>query len=142
MEHTPWTDGLAAWTTHWETQWPNAPDPVRAREEIHRLRQSPLLKRLSAPGLAFAAELPFLWAEENGERAFDGCIDFAAWDAKAARWLVVDWKTDQTKGAAEKELRERYGAQIEVYARALHALTGAAAEALIYGTRSGAVVAL
>jgi len=142
MEHTPWAAGQMAWIDHWETQWPTAPDPARARNELQRLRESPLLKKLTTPGLAFAAELPFLWAEENGERAFDGCIDFAVWDAKAARWLVVDWKTDQTKGDAGKELRERYGAQIEVYARALYALTGSPAEALIYGTRSGMLVAL
>jgi ATP-dependent exoDNAse (exonuclease V) beta subunit len=54
----------------------------------------------------------------------------------------VDWKTDQTKGDAAAELRERYGAQVVVYAHALHALTGAPAEALIYGTRTGAVISL
>jgi len=97
---------------------------------------------LNAPGWTFATELNFLWAEKNGERAYDGCVDLAAWNAKESRWVVIDWKTDQTKDDAAKELRDRYGAQVEVYARALSALTGASAEAFIYGTRTGTVIAL
>ena len=142
MEHTPWASGLTAWAAHWEQHWINAPDPNRAREEIERLKKSPLLQQLATPGWVFATELPFLWAEAMGEKAFDGCLDLAAWDSHASRWLVIDWKTDQTKVDATTELRDRYGAQIEVYARALHGLTGAPAEALIYGTRTGSVITL
>jgi ATP-dependent exoDNAse (exonuclease V) beta subunit len=142
MEHTPWASGLTAWSAHWEQHWIDAPDPNRARAEIERLKKSPLLQQLATPGWVFATELPFLWAEAMGEKAFDGCLDLAAWDSHASRWLVIDWKTDQTKVDATTELRERYGAQIEVYARALHGLTGAPAEALIYGTRTGSVITL
>jgi ATP-dependent exoDNAse (exonuclease V) beta subunit len=142
MEHTPWAMGLAAWTTYWEQNWAGAPDPMRAKAEIQHLQKSPLMQQFLEPGWTFATELTFLWADESGETAYDGCVDFAAWNAQESRWLVIDWKTDQTKSNAEVELRDRYGAQVCVYARALQALTGATAVAFIYGTRTGAVIAL
>jgi len=141
MEHTPWAAGRETWTAFWEKHLASAPEPERARAETALLLRSPLAVRLGEPGLEFAAELPFLWAEPNGARAFDGCVDLVVWDAKNSRWLVVDWKTDRVEGGGE-ELRRRYAAQIEVYARALTAMTNAPAEAFLYGTRAGELTPL
>jgi ATP-dependent exoDNAse (exonuclease V) beta subunit len=69
-------------------------------------------------------------------------VDLAAWDGKNSRWLVVDWKTDFVEGDYAAELRRRYGAQVGVYARALAGLTGAPAEAHLYGTRAGVLAAV
>jgi ATP-dependent exoDNAse (exonuclease V) beta subunit len=137
METTPWAKGPAAWAAHWERHYDAAPEPERARAEGARLLASPLALRLSAPGLEFVTELPFLWAEPGKERAYDGCVDLAAWDANARRWLVVDWKTDRVEMDAAVELRAKYGAQIAVYARALGAVYGAPVEAFLYSTRTG-----
>ncbi|MGA2051974.1 MAG: UvrD-helicase domain-containing protein [Opitutales bacterium] len=142
MEATPWTQGPAAWAAHWEKSYHLAPDPERARAEGARLLASPLAVRLAAPGLEFVTELPFLWAEAGGERAFDGCVDLAAWDAAAARWLVVDWKTDRVEREAATELRARYGAQVAVYAQALGTVYGAPADAYLYSTRAGELIAV
>jgi len=137
METTPWAKGPAAWTAHWERHYDAAPEPERARAEGARLLASPLAKRLSAPGLEFVTELPFLWAEPGGKQAYDGCLDLAALDASAGRWLVVDWKTDRVEKDAEEELRAKYGEQIAVYARALGTVYGARVEAYLYSTRAG-----
>jgi ATP-dependent exoDNAse (exonuclease V) beta subunit len=137
METTPWAKGAAAWAAHWERHYDAAPEPERARAEGARLLASPLAARLSAPGLEFVTELPFLWAELGGARAYDGCVDLAAWDANAGRWLVVDWKTDRVEKDAAAELRAKYGAQIAVYAQALGAAYGAPVEAYLYSTRAG-----
>jgi ATP-dependent exoDNAse (exonuclease V) beta subunit len=142
MEVTPWAQGPSAWAALWEKNYLMAPDPERARAEGERLLASPLAAQLAAPGLEFVVELPFLWAESGGERAFDGCVDLAAWDAAAARWLVVDWKTDRVEHDATVELRACYGAQVAVYARALGAVYGAPAEAFLYSTRTGEVIAV
>jgi ATP-dependent exoDNAse (exonuclease V) beta subunit len=140
METTPWAAGPAAWAGHWEQGTPAAPEPERARAESARLAASPLALRLAVPGLEFATELPFLWAEPDGAQAFDGCMDLAVWDAAAGRWLVVDWKTDRVEHDAAAELRERYGAQLAVYARALEAVYQAPVEAYIYSTRAGELI--
>ncbi len=136
MEDTPWSAGRDAWKKFWNNKLADAPEPERARTETTLLLDSPLAARLVAPGLEFAVEVPFLWAGPDDARAFDGCVDFAAWDGKNSRWLVVDWKTDRVAGGGA-ELRQRYGPQIEVYARALAAMTEASVEAFLYGTRSG-----
>jgi ATP-dependent exoDNAse (exonuclease V) beta subunit len=137
METTPWTKGPAAWAAHWERYYDAAPEPERARAEGARMLASPLAKQLSAPGLEFVTELPFLWAEPSEAQAYDGCVDLAAWDASVGRWLVVDWKTDRVEKDAAAELRVKYGAQIAVYARALGAIYGAPVEAYLYSTRAG-----
>jgi len=142
MERTPWMAGKNAWAEFWEKSCANAPDVARAQQEVARLLKSDLTARLAAPGLEFAVETPFLWAEPENARAFDGCVDLAVWDGKKLRWLVVDWKTDFVEGDYAAELRRRYAAQVEVYARALAAMTGAPAEAVLYGTRAGVVVTL
>jgi len=140
MEKTPWAQGPKAWAAYWENHYNRAPDPERGRAETARLLASPLASRLAAPGLEFATELPFLWAESGGTRAFDGCMDLAIWDAAAGCWSVVDWKTDRVEKDAAAELRARYGAQLAVYARALGAVYGTPVEALLYSTRTGAMV--
>lgn len=137
MEHTPWAKGREAWARFWNSGLDTAQEPERAQNEIAQLLRSSLAGQLSASGLEFAVEMPFLWAEPGGARAFDGCVDLAVWDPKNARWLVVDWKTDFVAGDYATELRRRYGPQIQVYARALSAMTGAPAEAILYSTRSG-----
>ncbi len=137
MEDTPWAQGPAAWAPLWAARAAAADDPGRAQKETEQLLHSPLATQLAAPGLEFAVEMPFLWAEPGGVRAFDGCVDLAVWDSKNSRWLVVDWKTDFVEGDYAAELRARYGPQIQVYARALAAMTGAPATALLYGTRTG-----
>ncbi len=142
MEHTPWAAGRAAWATAWEKNCAEAVDPPRAQAEIARFLASPLAARLASPGLEFIVETPFLWAEPGGARAFDGCVDLAAWDGKDSRWLVVDWKTDYVHGDYAAELRRRYAAQVGVYAQALAALTGAPAAAILYSTRAGIIVEL
>jgi ATP-dependent exoDNAse (exonuclease V) beta subunit len=142
MERTPWAAGKNAWAAAWEKSCANAPDAARGRAELARLLASPLAARLAEPGLEFMVETPFLWAEPAGARAFDGCVDLAAWDGKNSRWLVVDWKTDFVEGDYAAELRRRYGAQVGVYARALAGLTGAPAEAHLYGTRAGVLAAV
>jgi len=142
MEHTPWTSGPAAWQAHWEKQIDSAPDPVRARAEAARLRDSPLAARLAEPGWAVATELPMLWAEPGAAHAYDGCIDFVAWNSSTQRWLVIDWKTDHTEGDAASALRRRYAAQVAVYARALASVYAAPVEAFLYGTRTGVLVDL
>jgi ATP-dependent exoDNAse (exonuclease V) beta subunit len=136
MEHTPWPAGRGAWKKFWHSRFALMPDPDRARTETELLLQSELAARLAAPGLEFAVELPFLWAEPDAACAFDGCVDLAVWDGSNSRWLVVDWKTDRVDGGGA-ELRERYGPQIEVYARALAAMTQAPVEAFLFGTRAG-----
>jgi len=140
MEHTPWAAGPVAWSAHWEKQFDHAPDPARARAEAAKLLASPLAAQLAATTWEVATELPFLWAEPDGARAFDGYIDFVAWNAAANRWLVVDWKTDHTEGDAAAELRARYGPQVAVYARALGTVYGAPVTAFLYGTRTGILV--
>ncbi len=142
MERTPWSAGKNEWAAFWEKSCATAPDVARARAETVRLLVSPLTARLAEPGLEFAVETPFLWAEPDGARAFDGCMDLAVWDGKNLRWLVVDWKTDFVDGDYAAELRRRYAAQVAVYARALTELTGAPAEALLYGTRTGVLAAI
>lgn len=137
MEDTPWAQGREAWAQWWKARLVTALEPERAQKEIAQLLRSPLATQLAAPGLEFAVEMPFLWAEPGGARAFDGCVDLAVWDGTNARWLVVDWKTDFVDGDYAVELRRRYGPQIQVYARALSAMTGAPAEAVLYGTRAG-----
>ena len=140
MEDTPWAAGCDAWAKFWETRLGAALEPGRARAEIAQLLRSPLAARLATPGLEFAVELPFLWAEPDSARAFDGCVDLAAWGPKNSRWLVIDWKTDRVDGDGAAELRRRYGPQIEIYARALAAMTDAPVEAYLYGTRAGVLV--
>jgi ATP-dependent exoDNAse (exonuclease V) beta subunit len=142
MEHTPWTAGKKAWTEFWEKSCAEAPDVARARTEVARLLSSKLAGQLAQPGLEFIVEAPFLWADQAEARAFDGCVDLAVWDGKKSRWLVVDWKTDFVDGDYAVELRRRYAAQVEVYARALAAMTGAPAEAVLYVTRAGEVITL
>jgi ATP-dependent exoDNAse (exonuclease V) beta subunit len=92
MEHTPWAQGREAWAQYWTRRLADAPEPVRARaqKETAQLLNSPLVAQLTEPGLEFAVEMPFLWPEPGGARAFDGCVDLAVWDAKKTRWLVVD----------------------------------------------------
>jgi ATP-dependent helicase/nuclease subunit A len=142
MENTPWSSGPKAWAAHWATQFDRAPDPARARAETARLLASPLAAKLASPGLEFLVEMPFLWPEPGGARAFDGCVDLAAWAAAAGRWLVVDWKTDRTNADAGAELLQRYGAQLEVYARTLAAVYAAPVTAFLYGTRTGVLAEL
>ena len=137
METTPWTKGPAAWAAHWDRHYDTSPEPERTRAEGARLLASPLAERLSRPGLEFVTELPFLWAESGGAQAYDGCVDLAAWDVAAGRWLVVDWKTDRVEKDAAAELRAKYGAQIAVYARALGAVYDVPVEAYLYSTRAG-----
>jgi ATP-dependent exoDNAse (exonuclease V) beta subunit len=137
MEHTPWMSGPDAWAAHWEKHLDASPDPTRARAEVARLKVSPLATRLAEPGWEVTTEMPFLWTEPKGASAFDGCIDFAAWNASTQRWLVVDWKTDATEGDAGAALRRRYAAQVAIYARALAAVYGAPVETFLYGTRTG-----
>lgn len=140
MEKTPWTQGPQAWVAYWESHYNRAPDSERGRAETARLLASPLAARMAAPGLEFATELSFLWAEPGGTRAFDGCMDLAIWDVAAKRWIVVDWKTDRVEQDAATELRARYGAQLAVYARALSAVYGTPVEAFLYSTRTGTMV--
>jgi len=142
MERTPWAMGPEAWTAYWRQACATSPDPGRARHEVERLIASPLAARLTAPGVECMTETPMLWAEPGGVRAFDGCMDLAAWDAKHARWLVVDWKTDFVEGDYAAELKRRYSAQVAVYAQALAAMTGEMAEAVIYATRTGVEIAI
>ncbi|HVU37176.1 MAG TPA: UvrD-helicase domain-containing protein [Opitutales bacterium] len=142
MEDTPWSRGRAAWEEFWHARIATAPEPERADAEIALLRHSALAERLAAPDLEFCTEAPFLWTEPGGVRAFDGCVDLAVWDGKNSRWLVVDWKTDRTGRDAAGELRQRYGPQVEIYARALAAISDTPAEAFLYGTREGALIAL
>jgi len=142
MERTPWAEARGAWAAFWEKSCAAAPDPDRARAETARFLNSPLAARLATPGWEIAVELPFLWAEADGAKAYDGCVDLAAWDGKNSRWLVVDWKTDFVEGDYAAELQRRYGPQVGVYARALAAMTGSPVEAVLYGTRAGVMAAV
>jgi len=142
MEDTPWAAGPTAWKEFWQSKCALAPDTVRAQAEMAMLLHSSLAGRLAKPGLEFAVEMPFVWPEPGGARAYDGCMDLTVWDQHASRWLIIDWKTDRVDGDGAAVLRQRYGPQVGIYAKALGAMTGAVVETLLYSTRTGVLVTL
>lgn len=126
-----WEEGPDAWRTVFRARVAGAPDVERAEMEWARFEKSDLAAKLRDDKLVVHAEMSFLAGD--GDVCVEGFIDLAVLDEGAARWLVVDWKTDR---AADK-LVEEYGPQLRAYAEALERTTGLPARAALYSTATG-----
>ena len=118
---------------------------------VIRFLQSALAARLASAQRAgtlhretsFVMAIPAREADPSGQSeepvVVQGVID--AWFEEAGQLVVLDYKTDKT--TEEAHYREKYTAQLSLYARAL-AMTEekTVAEKLIYSTARGEVLAL
>lgn len=140
MESNPWEKGIGEWTPHFNKSLALCPDPNRGRDEVELFRNSSLFQMLLSPELKITTEVPILWQSEKGI-AYEGLIDLVAWNETKRNWLVVDWKTDKTKGNAVSKLMNTYASQLKAYAESLSGLAPATSvEVLLYATILGATL--
>jgi len=97
-----------------------------AAEGVHAALAHPLLREAASASARgeLRRETPVLLRRDDGSLV-EGVVDLAF--RSAERWTVVDFKTDRELGAS----RERYEAQVRLYAAAVARATGLAAEAVI-----------
>lgn len=139
MEALPWGEASTAFAPIAERMLPQSPDPERAAEEWRLLASSPWVAGEAFRNAVAHVEMPVLWRASEAV-AWEGLIDLALYEPQKGHWQVIDWKTDRT--GSDEELLERYGRQIELYQKALCALTGKPVRGFIYRTVTGGVMEL
>lgn len=137
MESNHWKEGIGEWTRHFNKSLALCPDPNRGRIEVELFSNAPLVQILLSPELKITTEVPILWKSNKGI-AYEGFIDLVAWNETSRNWLVVDWKTDQTKVHAGSKLMNTYANQLKAYAESLMGLAPeTTADVLLYSTVLG-----
>lgn len=132
-ETMPWNFSQN-WQAHFENFLVRSPLPDRAQKEWQLFLQSELAKTLHEKNLIIHTEMPVFHPLASGE-CVEGVIDLAVYDTKNKSWLVIDWKTDETKDISH--LLETYTLQLQAYCNALEILTSQKTSAGIYSTSLG-----
>jgi ATP-dependent helicase/nuclease subunit A len=104
--------------------------PGAALAMIGRALRSPLAAEIRAAGAALRREVPFcvpLALPGGGRTVLHGIVDLAFQDETGA-WHIVDWKTNAIHDDARlRTLVQQYTPQVQLYAAALGAVSGAVA---------------
>ena len=134
MEAIDWHQPREAWLAVFNARIAQCPIAERGRREWELFLASDLSTRLAEPGLVCHAEMPIFW--RRGDEVLEGLVDLAVLAPAKRRWLVIDWKTNESG-----DLRAIYAPQVTAYAAALRGITGFAAECGVYATVAGKWIA-
>lgn len=141
VEQLDWHADEAAWSEPFERAVLIAPNAERARSEWNAFlrclgERDEIVAQLTASDAIVKAEMPFLWAMNEGE-CLEGIIDLAIFDPARGECLLLDWKTNRIDAAEADDLRKKYQPQLAAYWRAIGATTGLKVRAALYSTTLG-----
>ena len=145
MEFMPWSGHTEAVETYCAERLATAEGlglALRAKQELLRLRATPIWKELSSDRWERAAELAVFSPIEAGAW-IDGVMDLVLHDAARHEVWIVDWKTNRlrfSEGAREllTRLASEYSAQLRAYGDSVQNMfLGAKIRLLVYSSVVG-----
>jgi ATP-dependent helicase/nuclease subunit A len=143
-QRIPWLKQPADWDEVFVAHHAGSPDRARSSREWQLLRE----RVRAVPDFAHGwtnrtpvirAELPFFWKMRD-DRSLEGVVDLALFDPGAAKWLIIDWKTNRIARDKLELLRALYLPQLAAYCQAIKVITAHEVCAALYSTATGEFV--
>ena len=144
FQRLDWKGGIDPAQKLFEKQLPTSPDAKAALKDWNATRRN-LFSDVTIAGFLtndetlFHAEFPFSWCR-NDRSVLEGLIDSVMIDRKAAKCLLLDWKTNDVSPSDVEILRETYRPQLAAYWKAVTEITGLKVQAGLFSIVLGRVL--
>jgi ATP-dependent helicase/nuclease subunit A len=141
FQRLDWKGGIDSAQKLFEKELPISPNAKAAVKDWNATRRNlfsdaTIARFLASDETLFHAEFPFSW-RRNDRSVLEGLIDSIMINRKAARCVLLDWKTNDVSPSDVEIFRETYRPQLAAYWKAVTEIAGLEVEAGLFSTALG-----